>query len=93
MVLSISETLADDGNDIPWDEAIERQPSPQYFDDIDTSWSSIDGAPSDDWRKLGSIRRKQLVEEDKRKERLIFPLNIQCEVEKYFEVVDRVSSG
>jgi hypothetical protein len=79
-----------DVDNIPWDEAIEL-PSRLDLDDVDASWSSIDGAPSDDWRKLGQIRRKQLLDEDRRKGRQSFDLNIHCQVDRYFQVAHRVS--
>ena len=88
---TIPETFADDVDNMPWDEAIER-PIRSFLDDVDESWSSIDGAPSDDWRRLGQTRRKQLLDEDRRKGRLSFDLNVHCQVDKYFQVAQRVSS-
>lgn len=87
---TLPETFADERNDMPWDEAIEP-PIYTVLDDIDESWSSIDGAPSDDWRRLGQARRKHLVEEDRRRGQLSFDLNIRCHVDRYFQVAHRVS--
>jgi hypothetical protein len=87
----ISEAFANDGNNIPWDEEIDL-PACALQDDGDKSWSSIDGAPSDQWRRLGQVRRRYLLDEDRRKGRLTFDLNMAYDVDRYFQVADRVSN-
>lgn len=46
---------------------------------------------NDEWRQHGEARRKALLDEDESKGGTSFHINPKCQVERYFEVSDRVS--
>ena len=43
------------------------------------------------WRQYGKSRRRELLENDRRKGGSTFSLNSECSIQKYFAVADRVS--
>lgn len=81
----------EDCNSMPWDEVDDERRRKdlaheyEYFEQ-----SSIDGAPSDEWRRIGQARRKFLLEQDCQKGGTLFDLNTSCDVDRYFQVANRV---
>ena len=81
--------VSDDCNSMPWDEGIDEVASnASLAGSVYKCLSDI--RPSDTWRRIGQARRKFLLEEDKRKGGTSFDLNINCKVDRYFEVAHRV---
>jgi hypothetical protein len=58
-------------------------------DDTDLAYREADvSAP---WRRYGQTRRRELLEDDRRKGGTKFNLNTSCSIHRYFQVAQRVS--
>ena len=53
--------------------------------------SSSVAPPSDEWRRFGEARRRELVEKDELAGGTSFHLNKNCRIQRYFLLADRVS--
>ena len=51
----------------------------------------MDGLASDQWRRYGEARRKELVAADEREGNTKFHLHKKCRIQRYFQLAERVS--
>ena len=52
---------------------------------------SDDSVPGDDWRRFGKIRRLELLKRDREEGNNVFEINPTVRIDKYFQVINRVS--
>ena len=52
---------------------------------------SEDSVQGDDWRRYGKIRRLELLNRDREEGNNIFEINPSVRIDKYFQVINRVS--
>ena len=52
---------------------------------------SDDSIQGDEWRRYGKIRRRELLNRDREEGNNIFEINPTVRIEKYFQVINRVS--
>jgi len=51
----------------------------------------MDGLASDQWRRYGEARRKELVAADEKEGNTKFHLHKKCRIQRYFQLAERVS--